>query len=36
MIFNEMKFQALFAECVVPPTIEALFAFEGGLTISPN
>jgi hypothetical protein len=36
MTFNEMKLQALFAECVFPPTIEGLFAFEGGLTISPN
>ncbi len=36
MTFNEMKLQASFAECVVPPTIDGLFAFEEGLTISPN
>jgi hypothetical protein len=36
MIFNEMKLQTSFAEGVVPPTIEGLFAFEGALTISPK
>ncbi len=36
MTFNEMKLQALFAECVFLPTIEGFFAFEGGLTISLN
>ena len=36
MTFNEMYVQAYFAENNVPPTIEGLFAFAGGLTISPN
>jgi len=36
MTFNEMKLQASFGECVVPPSIEGFFAIEGGLTISAN
>jgi hypothetical protein len=36
MTFNEMQLQAPSAECLVPPTKEGLFAFEGGLTISSN
>ena len=36
MTFNEMKLQVSSAECFVPPTIEGLFAVNGGLRISPN
>jgi hypothetical protein len=36
MTFNEMTVQAYFAGYLVPPTIEGLFALEGGLTISSN
>jgi hypothetical protein len=36
MTFNEMKLQASFGECVVPPTIEGVVAVDGGLRISPN
>jgi hypothetical protein len=36
MTLNQIKLQASFAECVVPPTIQSLFAFEAGLTIPPN
>jgi len=36
MTFNEMKLQASFAECVVPPAIEGVFAFEAALTTYSN
>jgi hypothetical protein len=36
MTFNEMKLQASFGDCVVPPTIEGFFAVEEGSTISAN
>ena len=36
MTFNEMKLQVSLAQGFVPPTIQGLFAFEGGLTISSN
>jgi len=36
MTLNQIKLQASFAECVVPPTIQSLFAFEAGLTVPPN